>query len=93
MEKNADWTWGDYKTVYDKYPFTGPVPISDELNRTVNSVVGKAMKLGVEMPKEFSAAEKNIARSYGKQLGEAIMFLLPHRSNGEIKELLRCVEI
>lgn len=91
MDNNANWSLQEYTVVYNEYPFSGPVPIADKLNRTVNSVVGKAIKLGVEMPKEFTPEEKHLAEVYGKQLGSALIFLLPNRTVVEVGELLKCV--
>lgn len=93
MENNTNWSLQEYSVVYNEYPFTGPVPIADKLNRTVNSVVGKAIKLGVEMPKPFTSEEKVIASTYGKSLGTALIFLLPNRTVIEVSELLKCVKV
>ena len=92
MDNNANWSLQDYAVVYNEYPFVGPVPIADKLNRTVNSVVGKAIKLGVDMPKDFTPEEKAIATTYGKTLGTGLIFLLPHRTVVEVGELLKCVK-
>ena len=91
MDNNANWSLQEYAVVYNEYPVVGPVPIADKLDRTVNSVVGKAIKLGVDMPKEFTQEEINLAKTYGKQLGSALIFLLPHRTTVEVGELLKCV--
>lgn len=89
MEGNVNWSLKDYETVYKEYPVVGPVPVADKLNRTVNSVVSRAVKLGVDVPRDFTDEEKAIAKQYSKQLGKALIFLLPGRTVYEIETLLQ----
>lgn len=84
------WTYEDYNYMYQNYNKLGVDVVSQELNRSVVTVNAKAIKLGLKSAGPFTEEEKKLARSYGKNLGTALMFLLPHRTSVEIEELLEC---
>lgn len=86
------WNYRDYHYVYRNYPKESLESISCELGRSPVTVKAKALKLGVKACGPFTDEEKKLARTYGKALGSALMFLLPHRTSYEIEELLQCVQ-
>jgi len=84
------WSFADYKFLYENYNTLGPVECAKELNRSVSSVENKAEKLKISRQGSFKQYELDYASTYGKSLGTALIFLLPHRTTCEVRELLEC---
>lgn len=83
-----NWSWHDYDLVYKQYPFKG-VEVKDELaDRTPTSIMTKAKRLGVSTDCPLTEAERELISKYGKDLGTALIFILPERTTEEIKEAL-----
>ena len=91
MDTNSNWSYSEYDVLYKEYPINGPVAVSDKIGRTVTSTVGRASKMGLNVPTPFTPQELQLARVYRAQLGDALIFLMPNRTTVEIEALLRCV--
>ena len=90
-QHGSPWTFEDYDYLYKNYSTEGPVVCSEKLERSVEVVNTKAMQLNLELQGGFKQEEIALARSYGKTLGNAMIFLLPKRTTHEIEELIECV--
>lgn len=84
------WTFSEIDYLYKHYNTDGACKVSDELSRSEPSVRNKAEKLCLKRSGSFTQAELAYASSYGKVLGTALTFLLPHRTSYEVKELIKC---
>lgn len=92
MNDTSPYTFEDYDFIYKNFNSTPIAEIAEKLGRSIASVRIKAEKLGLIKTGEFTATEQQYARTYGKTLGTALMFVIPDRTSSAIKELLQCTE-
>ena len=88
--EQAVYTFEDYDYIYRHYNVDGAESVAAVLNRSVQSVNAKAVKMNLVGAKELTQQEKEYARNYGKVLGTALVFLMPGSTSFEIKEMLAC---
>lgn len=88
--EQAVYTFEDYDYIYRHYNVDGAESVAAALNRSVQSVNAKAVKMNLVGAKEFTQQEKEYVRNYGKVLGTALVFLMPGRTSFEVKEMLAC---
>lgn len=91
-EQSTSWKWPDYSYLHRHYPSDGAKKVSVQLGKSLSNVENKAEKLNLNEQVPFSEEELKTASTYGKTLGTALIFLLPHRTQYEVKELLECVK-
>lgn len=89
---NVDWTWEDYDYLYRNYNLIPTTEIAKKLNRSVSSVIGHAEKLGLYSKSGYTRRELGQAVTYGKQLGTALIFLLPEYSTAMVEGLMECAK-
>lgn len=92
MNASRPWTYEELDTLYNEY-YTSPIKdLAEKLNRTVQSVESKAMKMYLRKDTNFTSHEMSVAKTFGSTLGSATMFLLPECSVPELGVLFKCVE-
>lgn len=89
MTKNGDWSWDMYTYLYDHYFVEEPEKIAEHLGCSVTSVHKHAEKLLLTACPD-TAEESYLAKSCGHALGDATVFLMPHRTLPYVKELISC---
>lgn len=90
QQVGTPWTFQDYDYLYKHYNTDGAVACADVLHRSVDHVEAKAEKMSLIPQGAFKQYELDLASTYGKTLGGAMIFLLPHRTTYEVKELIEC---
>lgn len=88
--KQSNWTWEEYATIRSYFPYEGADTIKRLEGRRLSHMFEKASLLHTSLHKPFSEEEKDIAETYGRKLGKAIIFFMPSRTSDEVEELL-CV--
>lgn len=84
------WTFEELDVIYKSYNTDGAEKVAERLGRSISTVHNKADKLGLLPQGEFKKYELDLASTYGKTLGSAMIFLLPRRTTNEVVELIRC---
>ena len=94
MEGNNEkqWSYADYDKLYNEYPTRDVVTLAKEMGVSVSNLVDRACTLNIHNMKEPEQKELELAKSYGKALGSAMIFLLPERTPQECKELMECAQ-
>ena len=91
QQQGMSWTFQDYDHLYKHYNQEGAEKCSEDLSRSRPSVTSKALKMGLHREGAFRPEEIKLAKSYGKVLHGALIFLLPNRTTSEVEELIECV--
>lgn len=87
MKTNKKWSYDMYKKILDEYPTKGP-ELAEEMDVPRGMLVDKATTLHVGYGTPITDEEKQLIKLYGRKLGDAVMFLLPTRTQAEVhKEL------
>lgn len=89
---NKEWTWDDYAFLYRNYNIMPVKYIAQELQRNVGSVISHAEKLGLLPKVKASQEDCNLVSEHKKQLGTALIFLLPEYSTAMMEDLIACTK-
>lgn len=87
--QNDTWTFQDYDYLYRNYCRNGPKFVADNLDKNVMTTSKKATKMGL-LYGDYTEDEMNTIRTYGKDLGGALIFLIPDRCSYDLEEMSRC---
>ena len=88
MESSVPYTLDDYKYIYAHYPREGCNAVAEHLGRTPVSIEAKAVKMNLCPSVNISKSDHEIVKKYRKELGTALVFLLPHLTTNIIEELI-----
>lgn len=88
MESSVPYTLDDYAYIYEHYPKEGCNAVAEHLGRTAVSIEAKALKMNLCPSVTVSKSDKEIVKKYRKELGTALVFLLPHLTTSVIEELI-----
>ena len=90
MMQSKPWTYEELDVLYNNYAKIPVTDLADKLGRTVQSIESKAIKMHLHKATPFTNTERHYAKTCGKELGTALMFLMPDRSVSEVEVLLSC---
>lgn len=88
--QSKPWTYADLDMLYKEYAYSDTEELAKKMNRTVQSVESKALHLNLYKSVSFTNTEKKTAEMFGKELGTALIFLMPDRTVTEVEVLLSC---